>query len=70
MALVNVSVCFHATCLQNLPWTIYDLKDDRLTLKDLFDIVTKDFNAPEAIDRIEARIGRTKENLDPVNSLG
>jgi len=50
MALVNVSMYYNTPSLPNVPWTIYHLKDDRITLKKLYELVQDEL---EAIDRIE-----------------
>ena len=36
MALVNVSVYYNAPSSTNIPWTIHQLEDDRITLKQLY----------------------------------
>ena len=69
MALVNVSVYYNAPCSPTIPWTIHQVEDDRITLKQLFELVTQTLER-RSRGRIEARIGKTKENLDAVNSLG
>ena len=69
MALVNVSVYCNAPSSPGIPWTIHQLQDDRitLTLKHLYELVTWNL---ERRGRIEARMGKAKESLDAVNSLG
>jgi len=42
MALVNVSMYYNASSSPNIPWTIYHLKDDRITLKQLYELVVQD----------------------------
>ena len=71
MAVVNVCV-YHSTKLRTVvPWTIFDLQDERWTLTDLYQFVIKDvINDVEEVEtRVEARIGKSKESLDPVHSL-
>ena len=41
MALVNVSEYYNAPSSANIPWTIHQLEDDRMTLKQLYEHVTK-----------------------------
>ena len=48
LALVNVC---NAPSSPNIPWTIYHLEDDRITLKQLYELVVQD--ELEAIDGIE-----------------
>jgi len=69
MALVNVRVYNSSASRTVVPWTIYHVEDERLTLKSLYELVTKDIDA-EAVVEIEARVGKAKEHLDAVNSLG
>jgi len=51
MVLVNDSVYYNAPSSPNIPWTIYHLEDDRITLKQLYELVVQD--ELEAIDGIE-----------------
>jgi len=50
MVLVNVSLYYNAPSSPNLPWTIYHLEDDRIILKQLYELVQDEL---EAIDGIE-----------------
>jgi len=49
LKLAQVNVC-NALSSPNVPWTIYHLEDDRITLKQLYELVQDEL---EAIDRIE-----------------
>ena len=67
MALVNVFGYYNMPSSTNVPWTIHQLEDGRMTLKQLYELVTQN---REKRCGIEARIGKAKESLDSVNSLG
>ena len=43
MALVNVLVYYNAPCSPAIPWTIHQVEDDKITLKQLFELVTQTF---------------------------
>jgi len=51
MVLVNVAVYYNAPSSPNVPWAIYHLEDDRITFKQLYELVVQD--ELEAIDGIE-----------------
>ena len=68
MVLVNVSV-YLFLCITMDIFTKRSMEMIyRITLKQLYEFVVQ--GGLEAIDGIEARIGKAKESLDPVNSLG
>ena len=41
MALVNVSVYYNAPCSPDIPWTIHQLENDRMTFEQLHELVTQ-----------------------------
>ena len=51
MVLMNVSVYYNVPSSPNIPWIIYHLEDDRITLKKLYGLVVQD--ELEAIDGIQ-----------------
>ena len=69
--LVNASV-YDRCCSQTvLPWTIFDVGDDGLSLSAFYERVIRDHDCqPEEHELKEARVGRSKENLDSVSDLG
>ena len=71
VVLVNASV-YDRCCPRNvLSWTIFDVGDDSLSLSDFYKRIIRDHDClPEEHELKEARVGRSKENLDSVNDLG
>lgn len=71
VVLVNASV-YDRCCSQTvLSWTIFDLGDDSLSLSDFYQRVIRDHDCLlEKHELKEARVGRSKENLDSVSDLG
>ena len=72
VVLVNASV-YDRCCSQTvLPWTIFDLGDDSLSLSDFYErVIRHDHDCqPEGHELKEARVGRSKESLDSVSDLG
>ena len=71
VVLVNASV-YDRCCSQTvLSWTIFDVGDDSLSLSDFYQRIIRDHDClPEEHELQEARVGRSKENLDSVNDLG
>ena len=71
VVLVNASV-YDRCCSQTvLSWTIFDVGDDSLSLSDFYRRIIRDHDClPEEHELQEARVGRSKENLDSVNDLG
>ena len=71
VVLVNASV-YDRCCSQTvLSWTIFDLGDDSLSLSDFYQRVIRDHDCLlEEHELKEARVGRSKENLDSVSDLG
>ena len=57
-----------------LPWTIFELGDDRICLHELYCHIASSRNVLQEDssnhELKEARIGRTKDSLDPISDLG
>lgn len=71
VVLVNVSV-YDRCCSQTVvPWTIFDVGDDSLSLSAFYERVIREHDCQLVEHELkEARVGRSKENLDSVNDLG
>ncbi len=60
---------FDSCCNKSLlAWTIYELKDERLSLQDFYDRVQSDVERNHLLK--EARVGKSKEELDAISDLG
>ena len=72
VVLVNTSV-YDRCCSQTvLPWTIFDLGDDSVSLSDFYEhVIRHDHDCqPEGHELKEARVAQSKESLDSVSDLG
>ncbi len=69
--MLSVSVfdsCFDSCCNKSLlPRTIYELKDECLSLQDFYDSVKSDVERNNLLK--EARVGKSKEELDAISDL-
>ena len=68
MALINFSVydtCCHCTVV---PWTIHQLEDERVSLKQLYHRMRPERAMNHEIQ--EVRVGSSKDSLDPVSNPG
>ena len=71
VVLVNASI-YDRCCSQTvLPWTIFVLGDDSLSLSDFYERVIRHDHGcqPEGHKLKEARVGQSKESLDSVSDL-
>ena len=64
--LVNLSIFDSSSASTVLPWTIHELGDDRLSLRQFFQSVSP----ADHYSLKEARVGKSKNSLDPVSNLG
>ena len=69
--LVSASVYDRCCSRSILPWTIFDVGDDSLSLRDFYQrIIIRDCVQAEEHELREARVGRSKESLDSVSDHG
>ena len=69
--LVNASVYDHYCSRSVLPWTIFDVGDDSLSLSGFYQlIVIRHSVQVEEHELREARVGKSKESLDSVSDHG
>ena len=68
--LVSASVYDRCCSRSILPWTIFDVGDDSLSLSDFYQRIFRDCVQAEEHELREARVGRSKESLDPVSDHG
>ena len=60
---------FDTCCsLTVVPWTIYGLQDDRISLQEFYQQFSSQTDDHHVLN--EARIGRSKDSLDHVSTLG
>jgi len=75
MAFILLSLAIYDLCCAKtlLPWTIFELGDDRMSLRDFYRhiAISRSILSEDSSHELkEARVGRTKDSLDPISDLG
>ena len=69
--LVSASVYDRCCSRSILPWTIFDVGDDSLSLSDFYQcVLIRDCIQAEEHELREAQVGRSKESLDSISDHG